>query len=63
VIDRDPVDVDVAILAGSLDESACVAAGDHAASARVGPGPVFVVIDSRTTASEGELAVVVQGSG
>jgi len=63
VIDRDPVDVDVAILAGSLDESACVAAGDHAASARVGPGAVFVVIDSRTTASEGEFAVVVQGSG
>jgi peptidoglycan/LPS O-acetylase OafA/YrhL len=60
VVDRDPVDVDVAILAGTLGETSCVASGDHSASAAVGPGPVFVVVDGRSPATEGEIAVVVQ---
>jgi hypothetical protein len=60
VVDRAPVDVDIAILSGSLTEAACVAGGDHTASATVGPGAVFIVIDSRSAAAEGEFAVVVQ---
>jgi hypothetical protein len=60
VVDRDPVDVEVAILAGSLTEASCVAGGDHSASATVGPGPVFVVVDSRTATCEGEFVVVVE---
>ena len=60
VVDRDPVDVDVAILTGTLADTACVAGGDHEASATVGPGPVFIVIDSRSPVTEGEFVVVVQ---
>ena len=60
VVDRDPVDVDVAILDGALATTACVAGGDHSASATVGPGPVYIVVDSRAAASEGELVLVVQ---
>jgi len=62
VIDRDPVavEVEVAILDGSLDASRCVAAGDRGASAMVGPGPVFIVVDSRSPDTEGEFVVVVQ---
>jgi len=60
VVDRAPVDVDLAILAGSLAEPACVAAGDHTASATVGPGPVYIVVDSRSAAADGEFVVVVQ---
>jgi hypothetical protein len=60
VIARDPVDVNVAILAGALAAGSCVAAGEHSASATVGPGPVFIVIDSRSPATEGELVLVVQ---
>jgi len=60
VVDRDPVDVDIAILAGALAEPACVAAGDQTASATVGPGPVFIVVDSRSAAAEGEFVVIVQ---
>ena len=60
VVDRDAVDVDVAILDGALATDACVAGGDHGASATVGPGPVYVIVDSRSAASEGELVLVVQ---
>ena len=60
VIGRTPVDVDVAILSGSLTAASCVAGGDLTASATVGPGTVFVVVDSRSPASEGEFVVVVQ---
>jgi hypothetical protein len=60
VIGRTPVDVDVAILSGSLSTASCVAGGDLTASATVGPGTVFVVVDSRSPASEGEFVVVVQ---
>jgi peptidoglycan/LPS O-acetylase OafA/YrhL len=60
VIVRAPVDVDVAILASTLAASSCVAAGDRGASATVGPGPVFIVVASRSPATEGELVVVVQ---
>ena len=59
VVDRGAVDVDVAILAGTLDPAVCVASGDHGASATVGPGPVFVTVDSRTAATEGEFVLVV----
>jgi peptidoglycan/LPS O-acetylase OafA/YrhL len=60
VVDRDPVDVDLAILQGSLTAASCVAGGDHTASATVGPGPVFIVIDSRSVTTEGEFAIIVQ---
>jgi peptidoglycan/LPS O-acetylase OafA/YrhL len=60
VVDRDSVDVDVEILSPSLTTSACVSSGDHAATAMVGPGPVFIVVDSRTSTTEGEFVLVVQ---
>ena len=60
VVDRGAVDVDVAILGGSLGPAACRAWGDHGATATVGPGPVFIVVDSRATTSEGEFLLVVQ---
>ncbi len=60
VVDRGGVDVDVAILAGSLDPTSCVATGDRGASATVGPGSVFIVVDSRAPTSEGEFLLVVQ---
>ena len=60
VIDRHPAVAEVAILDGTLAPDRCVAAGDRSASATVGPGPVFVVVDSRSPASEGEFVVVAQ---
>ena len=60
VADRGTVDVDVAILTGALDPAACVASGDHGASATVGPGPVYVIVDSHTAAAEGEFILVVE---
>jgi hypothetical protein len=60
VVGNAPVDVDVAILGGTLDAASCVAGGDLSASATVGPGTVYVVVDSRSAASEGEFVVVVQ---
>jgi len=60
VVDRDPVVVDVAILNGMLAANSCVAAGENSASATVGPGPVFIVVDSRSPDTEGEFVVVVQ---
>ena len=60
VVDRDGVDVDVAILSGSLTEGTCVAGGAQTASATVGPGPAYIVVDSKSPATEGEFVVVVQ---
>ncbi|HET9623105.1 MAG TPA: acyltransferase family protein [Kofleriaceae bacterium] len=60
VIDRDPVDVDVAILDGALAATSCVATGAQSVSATVGPGPVYVVVDSPVATAEGEFALVVQ---
>ncbi|HEX4421216.1 MAG TPA: acyltransferase family protein [Kofleriaceae bacterium] len=60
VVDRDPVNVDIAILAGSLAAASCVAGGDQTASATVGPGPVFIVVDSRDVTTEGEFLLVVE---
>ena len=59
VVDKDGVDVDIAILAGSQTSTACVARGDRQAAATVGPGAVFVVVDSKTVANEGEFLLVV----
>ena len=59
VIDRGSVDVDVHILAGSMAANACVAAGDSSASATVGPGPVYIVVDSISATTEGEYLLVV----
>ncbi|HEY5924732.1 MAG TPA: acyltransferase family protein [Kofleriaceae bacterium] len=56
VIDRPGVDVDVRVLAGST----CIAAGDSGATATVGPGAIDIVVDARTTASDGEFVLVVQ---
>jgi len=62
VIDRGPADVGVTILAGTLATPGCGAAGDRTASATVGPGPVFIVVASRSPATEGEFVIVVQQS-
>lgn len=59
VIDRGAVDVDVALL-GGVGPDACVASGDHGASATLGPGPVVVVVDSHAATTEGEFLLVVQ---
>jgi hypothetical protein len=54
------VDVELEILAGSLTAGACVASGDQTASATVGPGTIYIVVDSRTPTTEGEFLVVVR---
>ncbi|MCA9674541.1 MAG: SGNH/GDSL hydrolase family protein, partial [Myxococcales bacterium] len=64
VVDRDDTDVDVHILAGDLDGAACVGRGHQDASATVGPGPVYVVVDSFTdadgTAHAGEYLLAIR---
>lgn len=60
VVDRGGVDVSVQILTGSIDPSACVAWGAGGASAVVGPGPVYVVVDTAATSVEGEFVLVVE---
>lgn len=59
VIDRGSVDVDIHILQGSASPTACVASGDTLASATVGPGPVYLVVDSVGATAEGEFLLVV----
>jgi len=59
VVDRGAVDVDIQILAGTATAQGCVANGDATATATVGPGAVFVVVDTRDGALEGEFALVV----
>jgi peptidoglycan/LPS O-acetylase OafA/YrhL len=59
-IGRAPVAADVAILDGALAATACVAGGAKTATATVGPGPVYIVVDSPTAMTEGEVVVVVQ---
>jgi peptidoglycan/LPS O-acetylase OafA/YrhL len=51
-------DVDLHVL-GSLAESSCRATGDRAVSTTAGPGTIYIVVDSRTPASEGEYLLVV----
>ena len=46
VVDRGTVDVDVHILAGAIDGASCVARGHQSAVADVGPGTVYIVVDS-----------------
>lgn len=60
VVDHDGVDVDVAILAGAPNANACVASGDHGATALVGPGAVYIIVDSKTMTTEGEFVLVVE---
>lgn len=60
LVDRGAVNVDVAILQGSLTPPACRGSGDGAATATVGPGAVYIVVDSRALTSEGEFLIVVQ---
>lgn len=52
-------DASVHILAGSLATSACVASGTSTARASVGPGTVYIVVDSTTAATDGEYALIV----
>ena len=59
VVDRGGIDVDVHILNGSPTAAACVAWGDNGASAVVGPGAVYIVIDTPGAAAEGEYLLVV----
>lgn len=59
IVDRGAVNVDVAILQGSLGPSGCRASGDSSATASVNAGVVYVVVDSRVPTSEGEFLLVV----
>ncbi|MDQ3369902.1 MAG: SGNH/GDSL hydrolase family protein, partial [Myxococcota bacterium] len=59
IVDRDATNVDVLVLTGSLDATACVAAGDQAVTATVGPGIVYVIADGATATSDGELVLVI----
>ncbi len=60
VIDRGGVDVDVHILTGAATPTACAASGTSIASAVVGPGTAYVVVDAPTVASSGEYLLVVE---
>lgn len=59
VVDRGSVDVDVQIIPGMLSGAACTGGGDRQASAMVGPGTVYIVVDSPASANEGEYLLVV----
>jgi hypothetical protein len=60
VVDRGTTDVDVHILQGTTSTQACVAAGDHQASATVSAGAVYIVVDSPDPGNDGEYLLVVQ---
>jgi lysophospholipase L1-like esterase len=60
IVDRGAVNVDVAILQGSIGPSGCRGSGDGAALASVSAGTVYIVVDSRALTSEGEFLLVVQ---
>lgn len=59
VITRGTVSVGVHLLAGSLSSGACVASSATTTTATVGPGTVYIVVDTPNTASEGEYVLVV----
>ncbi|HEY5920234.1 MAG TPA: SGNH/GDSL hydrolase family protein, partial [Kofleriaceae bacterium] len=59
IVTRGAVDVDVHILAGSASAASCVAWGDAGASASVGPGAVYVVVDAQGPSVDGEYLLVV----
>jgi len=54
VVDRGTVDVDIHLRTGTT----CVAGGDKTVTATVGPGTVYVIVDGKTLASDGEFVVV-----
>jgi len=54
VVDRGIVDVDIDVRAGTT----CVASGDKSVTATVGPGTVYVIVDGKTPATDGEFVVV-----
>jgi peptidoglycan/LPS O-acetylase OafA/YrhL len=56
LVDRPGTDVDVRIVANGT----CLAAGDSTASATVPAGPVDVLVDARSAATEGEYLLVIQ---
>lgn len=60
IVDRSGVDVHINILAGSASPTACVASGASGAVATVGPGSVFIVIDTPSSTTEGEYLLVVE---
>ncbi len=60
LVDRGAVDSNVYILTGVAAPTSCVASGDTSATASVGPGSVFIVVDSASTATEGEYVLVVE---
>lgn len=60
IVDRGAVNVDVAVLQGSLAPTDCRGSGDGGATGTVGPGAVYIVVDSRAVTSEGEFLLVVQ---
>ncbi len=56
VVDRDGVDVDVHIVAGST----CAGSGDGSATGSVGAGTVLVVVDATSAQLDGEFLLVVE---
>ena len=59
LVDRGSVDADVQILTGSTSGQDCVAWGNGGTSAVVGPGTVYVVIDTPSPSADGEYLLVV----
>ena len=53
-------DASIHVLTGSLATAACVSSGTSTLTTTVGPGPVYIVVDATTTASDGEYALVVE---
>ena len=60
LIEHGATDASVHVLAGSLATSACVASGTSTLTATVGPGTIYIVVDTTTAATEGEYALVVE---
>lgn len=60
VVDKHGIDVDVHLLAGAANGSACLASGDERAVASVEGGSMYVVVDTASAATEGEFLLIVQ---
>jgi peptidoglycan/LPS O-acetylase OafA/YrhL len=54
VVDHDGVDVDIHLRLGTT----CLASGDKAVTAMVGPGTVQIIVDAKSPATDGEFVIV-----
>ncbi len=61
LVDRGDTDVDIHILADTLDPAACRARGHQSASATVGPGTIYVVVDTFADHA-GEYLLTLEGA-